>query len=187
MPKIAFARHCLTDWNALGRIQGHSDIPLNALGREQAEALADKIEQTPECRLRWVITSDLGRAQETASAVARRFKPVMSIRLDPRFRELHFGSLEGMTRREIISLHGDELLNIGTEAAQDFQPHGGENRALVLERQLKALAKYKEELNSDDESIQCLIIGHGRSLGILMDHFKQPYKLSQGDFQVVTI
>ncbi len=39
-PRILFVRHGETDWNAEGRLQGQRDIPLNARGRAQAEAVA---------------------------------------------------------------------------------------------------------------------------------------------------
>ena len=33
MPTIYYIRHGETEWNALGRLQGVQDIPLNELGR----------------------------------------------------------------------------------------------------------------------------------------------------------
>src|SRR4051812_16442035 len=37
---VYLARHGETDWNRLGRWQGHTDIPLSEVGRAQARALA---------------------------------------------------------------------------------------------------------------------------------------------------
>lgn len=35
--KIIITRHGQTDWNALGKLQGHLDIELNDMGRKQAK------------------------------------------------------------------------------------------------------------------------------------------------------
>ena len=40
MSRIYLARHGETEWNALGKLQGHTDIPLNDAGRAQAAELA---------------------------------------------------------------------------------------------------------------------------------------------------
>ena len=34
--RLVVIRHGETAWNAAGRLQGHQDIPLNALGRPQS-------------------------------------------------------------------------------------------------------------------------------------------------------
>ncbi len=69
MATILLARHGETDWNRERRWQGHTDRPLTPRGREQARALAKRLDRV---RLEAVYASDLTRARETAVAVAER-------------------------------------------------------------------------------------------------------------------
>src|SRR5260370_25534521 len=66
---LYLARHGETDWNAAGRWQGHTDIPLNAKGRAQAEAVASALQGAG---LSGIVSSDLSRAYETAKIVGER-------------------------------------------------------------------------------------------------------------------
>jgi broad specificity phosphatase PhoE len=71
-----FVRHGETDWNKEGRIQGHTDIPLNATGRQQAEHAAPVFLRRP---IDIIVTSNLSRAYETASIInAALQKPPVS-------------------------------------------------------------------------------------------------------------
>jgi broad specificity phosphatase PhoE len=92
--QLLLTRHGETDWNSAGRWQGHSDTPLNEVGRRQARALADLLDGVDA-----IYSSDLARARETAEIVAERLG--LPVRLDPRLRERGFGSWEGLTTTEI--------------------------------------------------------------------------------------
>jgi broad specificity phosphatase PhoE len=76
--ELLLVRHGETDWNAEGRLQGHTDRPLNDYGRRQARALADELEGE---ELDAVYSSDLVRARETAEIVAERL--CLEVVLDP--------------------------------------------------------------------------------------------------------
>lgn len=87
--KIYIARHGQTDWNIQHKAQGHSDIPLNATGRAQAEELRDNIK---DIQFTAVYASPLKRAAETAQiATDGRY----DIIYDDRLMERSFGDFEG--------------------------------------------------------------------------------------------
>ena len=95
MTTILLARHGETDWNAERRWQGHTDRPLNERGREQARALAERLD---DMELEAVYSSDLTRARETARPVAERQGiPHHEV---PELREVDVGSWAGMTKAE---------------------------------------------------------------------------------------
>jgi probable phosphoglycerate mutase len=93
---ILLIRHGETAWNAVRRLQGHIDIPLNDEGQRQAEALARALAAEP---LHAVIASDLQRALQTAQAVAARHR--LPVRQDEALRERCYGAFEGMLYAEI--------------------------------------------------------------------------------------
>jgi broad specificity phosphatase PhoE len=89
---ILLARHGQTDDNLEPlRAQGFTDTPLNAVGREQAHALAELVAAKYDVASLWA--SDLSRAVETAEIVGARIG--LEPQLDPRLREGFRGEWEG--------------------------------------------------------------------------------------------
>lgn len=86
-----FVRHGETDWNLNRRVQGHTDIPLNATGRAQAEAAQAVMAGLPVDR---IVSSTLGRAVETAEILNRRLR--LPHDREELLRERHFGAFEGL-------------------------------------------------------------------------------------------
>ena len=122
--RIALLRHGPTAWNAQGRIQGRTDVPLSAEGRAKMAALLPP-EGFGAAR---AFTSPLGRARETAALMG--FPDAVP---DARLAEHHWGEWEGLTRDEILARDGaDAFLKAGT--AGDFTPKGGEPTRDLLAR-----------------------------------------------------
>jgi len=92
---VLLARHGETDWNSERRWQGHADRPLNDVGREQAEELAESLVGR---EISAIHSSDLARARHTADIVARRLG--LPVTLDARLREVDTGEWSGMTLEE---------------------------------------------------------------------------------------
>src|SRR5436190_6437311 len=104
MTTLLLVRHGETDWNASGRLQGHTDRPLNDVGRRQAAALAGQLAGRGVAA---ISTSDLVRAKETAEIVGERLG--LTVVVDPDLRERHWGSWEGLTpsERDAVVFEGE--------------------------------------------------------------------------------
>ena len=102
MTTLLLVRHGETDWNAEGRLQGHTDRPLNDYGRTQAKALADRLAGEGADA---IYTSDLVRAKATAEIIGERLG--LTVVVDPDLREKDWGTWEGLT--------GDERVHVEFE------------------------------------------------------------------------
>ena len=141
---IYLFRHGETAWNAERRAQGHLDSPLTEAGRGQARAMGETLVQ--ELRLAGyepsaviVRASPLGRVRETlAIAAAAAGLSHDDQCFDHRLREMSWGEWDGLNGAEI------EARWPGAMAARrldrwHYQPPGGENYAMAVERAQPAL------------------------------------------------
>jgi broad specificity phosphatase PhoE len=119
--RIVMVRHGETDGNSSVRFHGAGDVDLSAQGREQMRAAAARLDGEI---VDLVVASPLRRAWRSAWLVARG-RPV---RLEPDFREIHFGRWEGMSAEEIRA--SDPVLYEDWQAGKPgFEYPGGEPRA----------------------------------------------------------
>lgn len=97
---IYLLRHGETDWNKEGRIQGHTDIPLNENGRMQiTRTTAGLSGACPDMDV--ILCSPLSRAKESARIAAEQLNyPREKIIVEPMLIERGFGEAEGLTAAE---------------------------------------------------------------------------------------
>ncbi len=119
-----FLRHGETDWNSKNLSQGNVEVPLNDRGRDQARAAAITLQRRG---IRTVISSPLGRAEETARIIADSLGLVVAI--DAGLREASYGEHEG----EPMAGWYDEWV-AGTHI-----PRGGESFAALKLRAVEAM------------------------------------------------
>lgn len=130
--RLVLIRHGETAWNRATRIQGHTDIPLSALGLAQAGRLAEALADEAFAA---IYSSDLSRARQTAEvlAVARD----VPIRVDPALRERAFGRFEGLSWQEIEQGYPEDAAR-WRRRDPDFPVGGGESLNVFSARCLAA-------------------------------------------------
>jgi broad specificity phosphatase PhoE len=164
MPTIYYIRHGETDWNALGRLQGVRDVPLNELGRKQAAAaggiLADLFARHghSEASLAFV-ASPLGRARSTMELVRDALKlPPRDYTIDDRLREIGYGRWEGSTLNE-VRLADPEVFAARERDKWTVPPPGGESYVSVQAR----MSDWYDQLKTDT-----VAVAHGGTARALM-------------------
>lgn len=137
--RIIMLRHGQTEWNALQRYQGQTDIPLNDTGREQAYQAALLLKEQEAVQA--IYCSDLLRASETAQIIGESLgiEPIS----DARLRELSFGVWEGLTFTEVYEKYPQEF-DDWFRATPTYIVPGGESFHRLNERVIEAIAKIKQ-------------------------------------------
>jgi probable phosphoglycerate mutase len=127
MSGVAFAmmRHAPTAWNAEGRLQGTTDIPLSPAGEAAAKAW-----RLPAPADGWRrMCSPLQRARRTAELV----QPSLPVAVDSRLREMSFGVWEGKSVAQLRA-EGGERFAEAERLGLDFHPPGGESPRMAMDR-----------------------------------------------------
>jgi len=159
MMTLLLVRHGETDWNKAGRYQGHSDIPLNDFGQNQASQLAERLASE---KLHVILSSDLSRAIQTAEAIASHHK--LSIGAEPRLREANFGIFEGLRYKDVIDQH--PKMAEGWFSDPECPPQDGEKLSEVAGR-VRALL---DEILASYPRKRLLLVGHDGALRLLLCH-----------------
>jgi len=155
--KLFLVRHGQTDWNLVRRFQGWSDIPLNAAGRQQANALAEHLSSQA---FDAVYSSQMRRAHETAEIIIAR---KIGIQTNTRLQEINFGDWEGMTYDEIKEKYPDALKTWENDVVQNAPPGGETVEQLVLR-----VHSVLNDLHERHQGHTVLIVAHGGVLQSLI-------------------
>lgn len=124
MTELLLIRHGETDWNRELRFQGQIDVPLNAIGHEQARRLALRLAAEPADAL---VCSDLIRTQQTALPISQqRLQPFAApTHLEAALREQNFGAADGLRAQDIVARYPDAMRQ-WMAFKEDYAFEGGE-------------------------------------------------------------
>jgi broad specificity phosphatase PhoE len=161
--RLVLLRHGQTTFNADSRMQGQLDTGLSDLGRAQAVAAAEVLAK----RLPLVIvSSDLQRAYDTATALADRCHVGVSV--DERLRETHLGDWQGLTHHEVDAIAPGARAEWRDDAT--LAPHGGESRIDVATRSVPLVAELVDsvtEWGTDERDHPVVLVAHGGLIAAL--------------------
>lgn len=154
--RLLLVRHGQSEWNAGRVLQGQADVPLSALGREQAAALAPTVAALAPDR---AVTSDLLRASVTAAILG-----YPDARPDPALREIDVGVWQV---RAIPDLLAEEPAAYAGWRAGTHRPDGGEDWSTFSARVRQAIGQ--EAASGGARTL--LVVCHGGVIRAALDAF----------------
>ncbi|MHC4550943.1 MAG: histidine phosphatase family protein [Planctomycetota bacterium] len=157
--RLLLARHGETDWNRAQKVQGQTDVPLNAAGRAQAARLAERLKRAEIDALH---ASDLARAAETARILGAALGLAPVLHAD--WREIHLGDLEGVDGVDALRAHGELVSAVARQGGP--LGAGGESFARFQARIVAAF----ERICRDHAGRTVLVVSHGGTLKTLIAH-----------------
>jgi broad specificity phosphatase PhoE len=149
--RILLVRHGETVFNVEGRWQGQSDSPLTERGLAQARELARALADEP---IAAIYSSDLGRAVDTATEVAKLHQLVVTT--DRRLREIHTGAWTAKGRAEITVEFPGGLETWARQPTSMRLPEG----ETLSEAQARALAFFADRMPAQANQT-VVAISHG--------------------------
>ena len=136
--KLIFIRHGESEGNRQNVFNGHSDFELTELGMKQAERTAQYLDTY---KIDAIYSSDLKRAFQTASAVAKRKN--LEIIKDSNLREIYGGKFESVLYQSLQDIYPEEFYLWKNDMGNSRCP-GGESVRELLERVNNAVLKIAE-------------------------------------------
>jgi 2,3-bisphosphoglycerate-dependent phosphoglycerate mutase len=158
MTHLYLIRHARSTWNALGRMQGQADPPLDELGVRQAQALGERFR---DLEIEAVYSSPLVRAYSTAEAIAGPHR--LTIQRDDRLMELHMGEWTGLTGDEANERYP------GREMSTKWRllgAPGGETYAQLMARAAAAI----DDILAAQPDKRVAVVSHGGLLNAYLLH-----------------
>jgi broad specificity phosphatase PhoE len=168
--KFFLVRHGETEWNKLGRFQGHTDISLNERGLSQARETAKASSEWGLCA---IYSSPLIRTAQVAEEIAK--VTAMPVSKQPGLKELSLGDLEGVTGEDMRN-NWPEVFSAWRSNPEKVSMPNGESLVQLRERCWQAILDIEQKHSADDS---VTVISHnfairsivGELLGVPLEHF----------------
>lgn len=151
--RVVIWRHGQTEWNVEGRFQGQTDVPLDAVGRDQARRAARLL---AALRPHSIVSSDLSRTAETAGELSALTG--LDVELDEGLRETYAGTWQGLTDDEIKEKFPEEFA--AWRRDHSTRRGGGELETEVADRVVPAILRALDQVPARGTLV---VVSHGGS------------------------
>ncbi len=166
--QLILIRHGETLWNKEGRVQGTSDVELNAAGKKQAELLALSLKDHP---LEAIHASPLKRARQTAEIINEFHHLDIQTHWD--LMEMDQGDFEGFSFKELM-INEKEFLQKWISDPVSVKMPNGESLSELQKRAWSAM----EEIISKSQN--ALIVSHNFTIAAIICRLRN---ISLSDFR----
>jgi len=168
--RLYLIRHAESQGNREMRLQGRQEFPLTGRGRQQAQALAERLSGRP---LSAVYASPIRRCVDTAAPLAQQ--ATLPVQLEPRAQEYDFGPLlSGLTWRESRERR-PELIEALLSGSEEFPHYPGEEGREHFRERVKAVLWEIAERHHDDEAV-AMVTHAGPIAVLLLEVLGLPYR-----------
>ena len=165
MGKLVLVRHGQSQWNLENRFTGWVDVPITALGEQEAHRAGQELKDIKFDR---AFTSELERANQTLRIILDEIGlKDIPVEKDKALNERHYGDLQGLDKAETINKFGEQQVHIWRRSF-DVKPPNGESLKDTAERTLPYFKKFILPAVAAGQNV--LVSAHGNSLrAIVMD------------------
>ena len=167
MNNLILLRHGQSQWNLENRFTGWEDVPLTALGIEEAK-VAGQLMKKNKVHIDVIFSSVLQRATKTAELTIKEMNleqfwsdGQLFMTKDQSLNERDYGDLVGLNKEETANKYGKEQVHIWRRS-YDVSPPGGESLENVVKRVKPYFIKFIEPKINAGQDV--LIVAHGNSL-----------------------
>lgn len=179
--KLLIVRHAESEWNALGKWTGVTDVHLSEEGHKQSRQLGEELKESiKDVHIAYV--SEQIRSRETLDGMLETSGDEMEIRQSGAINERDYGEYTGKNKWEVKEEVGEEEFQ-AIRRGWDTHIPGGENLKMVYDR---AVPFYKETilpLLEDGKNV--MIVAHGNSIRALMKYIESISNEHVGELEML--
>ena len=164
--KLILIRHGESEWNALGKWTGWTDVSITEEGVRLSRELGEKLRSV---RVDVAYNSELKRTKETLDAVLEGIGQTPERRASGAINERDYGIYTGMKKRDIQKIIGQNAYDL-LRRSWDSPVEGGESLKDVYERTIPFYLRIILPRLRHGQNI--LVVAHGNSLRALIKYIE---------------